>query len=265
MNLHGLENASNIRSLARFNFVAGLPRSGRSLLCALLRQNPRFVATTNSPAKAVFAQIRDLTQTGAIAREILAPAQKSALLRGTIDAVFHDRPLDSTVFDANPDWLGHTDALVRLYPLCRFIICVRNPAAIVNSLQLAGPLPADGGNLANRVARLMAADGMVGAEIGHLRDALSGAHAERMFVLDYDRLADDPEEVMDVLYEFLREPEFPHDFHEIGDEAAGFSGPVQRSDRPMALSTRMILQLSGRAFWRNLRRTSATMMLGRSR
>jgi len=40
---------------------------------------------------------------------------------------------------------------------------------------------------------------------------------------------------------------------------------VRHSGVPMLLPTRLVLQLSGRAFWRNLKRTSATLMLGRAR
>jgi sulfotransferase len=168
------------------------------------------------------------------------------------------------VFDFDPDWLPYADLLVRLYPLSRFIICVRNPAAIVNGMELAAGKSEESED-GNDIAALIDENGPVGSQIVALREALSSQHAERMLVVDYDRLADDPEDVMDVLYDFLREPEFAHNYEEIGAEAAGFSGPVERSDAPTILSTRTILQLSGKAFWRNLRRTSATMMLGRAR
>ncbi len=265
MNLQGIEKVRNIRSLARFHFIGGLPRSGVSVLTALLNQNPRFVAGNHGPAAPVFGKMVELLSKSGPETDLLDDAQKIALWRGVIDAVYHDRPFDSAVFDANRDWLEHTDILVRLFPLSRFIIMVRNPAAIVNSIELSGPLEGDEETLSNTAAKLMAPEGEVGLEIAKLRDALTSRHAERMFVLDYDRLADDPEEVMDVLYDFLREPVFTHDFDEIGSEGSTVSGPVERSDQPMVLPTRMILQLSGRAFWRNLKRTSATMMLGRAR
>ncbi|MEM5734156.1 sulfotransferase, partial [Shewanella algae] len=33
----------------RFHFISGLPRSGSTLLSAILRQNPRFSAGMSSP------------------------------------------------------------------------------------------------------------------------------------------------------------------------------------------------------------------------
>jgi len=264
MTLHRMEKANAIRSLARFNFIGGLPLSGVSVLTALLNQNPRFVARTSSPAQQVFANMVQTYGDGTEKGQILDDAQKTALWRGGINAIYHDRPFDSVVFDANRNWLHHMDILAGLFPLSRFVICVRNPAAIVNSLMLKAPAAQDEESQAQAVNTLVAPDGAIGAQIGLLRAALTSAHAERVFVLDYDRLVDDPEDVMDVLYDFLREPEFVHDFDDLGDDGL-VSGPVQRPGHPSILPTRMVLQLSGRAFWRNLKRTRATMMLGRVR
>lgn len=265
MRRYDIENTINIRYLAKFHFIAGLPRSGVSLLTTLLNQNPRFVAGDNDTAEVTLSKIVESLTDSASGPEFLDKAQKLALLRSVIDAVYHDRPLGSVVFDANRRWLRHTDQMVRLFPLARFIICVRNPAAIVNSIELSGPLTGDEQSLANSAAKLMGIKGIIGREIDQLRIALSGQHTERMFVLDYDRLTDDPEEVMDALYDFLREPEFAHDFENLGNNTDGPSGPIHRAQRPLLLPTRLILQLSGTAFWRNLKRTNATMMLGRAR
>lgn len=264
MHLQKAEKASNIRSLARIHFIAGLPRSGVSVLTALLNQNPLFVAQSNSPALSVFENLVKTYTDGTEKTDLLDDGQKIALWRSGIDAVYHDRPFDSVVFDANRNWLPYLDILVRLYPLSRFIICLRNPAAIVNSIELTRPQSGDEETLAKSVNALMADDGEVGAEIGTLRNAMTSQYAERMLVLDYDRLTDDPLEAMEVIYDFLREPEFRHDFENLTMEKGG-SEPVRRSMHPTILPTRMVLQLSGRAFWRNLRRTSATMLLGRSR
>jgi len=43
--------------LQTFHFIAGLPRSGSTLLAALLRQNPRFQAGMTSPVGALFAGV----------------------------------------------------------------------------------------------------------------------------------------------------------------------------------------------------------------
>lgn len=265
MSLQNSEIGEKVSVLTRFHFICGLPRSGSGILSALLNQNPRFEATSLGPAQPVFADLVTRYADGGDMADLLDDTQKIALWRNAINAIYHRRLVGGVVFDHNPDWLPYVDLLIRLYPLSRFILCVRNPAAIVNAYEFART-EGDENDQGQAIETLMAPDGEIGAQIQALREALSSRHAERMLVIDYDRLTDDPEDVMDVLYDFLREPEFSHDFQDIGPVAkTGFSGPVERSTTPMILTTRTILQLSGRAFWRNLRRTSATMMLGRGR
>lgn len=260
---HRSETVTRNRALARYCFISGLPRSGMHVLVALLKQNPAFVARADSPAETVFRALSERFAAGQAASEGLTEPERLALLRGGVDAIYHDRPLGSTVADANRAWLGHITTLARLYPLSRFIVCLRNPAHIVNSLAVDDGAAEGDNSLSDLIGEVMAPTGMVGAEIEALRSALSSSEAERVFLLDYDRLADDPEDVMDVLYDFLRMDPFEHDFGAV--TLWGADVPVRRSDKPNVLSTRTLLQLSGRAFWRNLKRTEATMLLGRAR
>ncbi len=266
MNPQNTPASTSLISVQRFHFICGLPRSGEKVLAALLNQNPRFSAVSDSAAQPVFADLVTRFADGGEKSDLLDDAQKIALWRSAIGAVHSGRHLHSVLFEHNPDWLPYIDLLVRLYPLSRFLICVRNPAAIANAYELHREGGEDDESQAAAIADLMDEDGEVGSQIAALRAALSSRHAERILVIDYDRLADDPEDVMNVVYDFLREPEFEHDYADLGTpEGHDVSGPVERSNTPMILNTRTILQLSGRAFWRNLKRTSATMMLGRSR
>jgi sulfotransferase len=258
---HRAETISRNRALQRYCFVAGLPRSGISVLMAVLAQNPAFVARIDSPAESVFRALAERFAPGAPEADRLSGAERLALLRGGIDAIYHDRPFGAMVVDANRAWLGHIEALAQLYPLSRFVICLRNPAQIVNSLAVEGETADDA--LSALIGDVMAPDGAVGAEMEGVRAALASMQAERIFVLDYDRMVDDPEGVMDVLYDFLRMEPFDHDFAAV--TLWGEDVPIRRSDKPGVLPNRTMLQLSGRAFWRNLRRTEATMLLGRAR
>lgn len=257
-------NTSDIRVLARYHFLAGLPRSGVSVLASLLNQNPRFHVGKGGPAQQLLENARNRMFPGGPEADLLDDAQKIALLRGIMAAVYHDRRPDSVVFDAHPLWLEQMDLLVSLYPLCRFIVCVRNPAWIVNSMMSGNPdLEQSGPAQIRFIKDQISAGGDVGQAMNRLRRALSSRHSERMLLIDYDRLTEDPELTMEVIYDFLREPEFRHDFSDISGFDENISGPVIRSARPTVLSARSVLQLSGRAFWRNLRNTSATMLLGR--
>jgi sulfotransferase len=46
------------QALLVIHFISGLPRSGSTLLAAILRQNPRFHAGMSSPVASLFMALR---------------------------------------------------------------------------------------------------------------------------------------------------------------------------------------------------------------
>ena len=57
--------------MSSIHFISGLPRSGSTLLAALLRQNPRFEAGMSGPLAGLF---------GALLGEMSAPEQFSVFI-----------------------------------------------------------------------------------------------------------------------------------------------------------------------------------------
>jgi sulfotransferase len=57
--------------------------------------------------------------------------------------------------------------------------------------------------------------GLVGSAWSALREAWFGADADRLVLLEYDRLAKQPEQSLDRLYRVLGEPPFRHDFDNV--------------------------------------------------
>ena len=53
--VRGARRGSSV--LARIHFISGLPRSGSTLLAALLRQNPRFHADMSGPMAGLFGAL----------------------------------------------------------------------------------------------------------------------------------------------------------------------------------------------------------------
>lgn len=51
-------------ALPAYHFISGLPRSGSTLLSALLLQNPRFHAGISSPVGPLFDNIRHMFAAG---------------------------------------------------------------------------------------------------------------------------------------------------------------------------------------------------------
>ena len=265
----------------RYNFIVGLPRSGSTMLAALLNQNPRFRASGTSAAQIILQMLYNQFSGDSELSALLDDDQRRAVMHGVIDAVHHDRGDADVVFDTNRRWLLRAEQLVALYPLCRFIITVRDPARVVSSLERArrsltfrqSKLFDPDTTLAQRVNRLMSDDGIVGQSLNLVQDALMGPLSERMIVIDYDRLLAAPAETMDLLYTFLREPAFAHDFQEFSFDLPrldtflntpglhSIRGPLRPATTEMLLPEKMAERLSERAVWTDVPGTQAVRLL----
>ncbi len=65
-----------------FHFISGLPRSGSTLLAALLRQNPRFHAGMTSPVGTLFNGMLAQFSAGSEFGATIDRSQRQRLLRG---------------------------------------------------------------------------------------------------------------------------------------------------------------------------------------
>ena len=117
------------------HFISGLPRSGSTLLAALLRQNPRFHAGMTSPVGSLFsALLRQMSQENEAA-VFIDDDQRARLLRACFEAYYADIHPEKLVFDTNRMWTTKLPALAELFPDFRVICCVRNPAWIIDSVE----------------------------------------------------------------------------------------------------------------------------------
>lgn len=257
------------------HFVSGLPRSGSTLLAALLRQNPRFHAEMSSPVGHVFSAVQRAVSAQNEAACFIDDAQRERLLRGVFHAYYGDlwyQGAGGTVFDTGRQWCAKLPLIARLFPDAKIICCVRDPAWVLDSIERlvrGNPLQPSGlfgyepgGNVYQRCEALMAPGGMIGAALNAFREAFYSVDAKRLFVLDYDALAKKPREALAELYEFINEPLFVHDFENVSYSAPEFDarlgtpglhtvkGPVEWRPRAPCLPPALFKKYID-AFWRN--------------
>jgi sulfotransferase len=209
-----------------------LPRSGSTLLAAILRQNPRFHAGMSSPAASLFMAMQAATSRRNETAVFLDEGQKIELLKGVFHGFYYAMPPDKVLFDTNRAWCAKMPALVRLFPEAKVICCVRHLGWIMDSIErLIRASPVDVSGIFNfdpsntvytRVARLATSDGMVGFALDALREAFFGEQADRLILIDYEALARRPKETMRSLYKFLGEEWYEHDFGTVEYEASEF-------------------------------------------
>jgi sulfotransferase len=213
------------------HFISGLPRSGSTLLSALLTQNPRFHAGMSGPVGGFFTSLLGQMSGANEFSIFIDEAQKKAILKGLFENYYAAQP-DKVVFDTNRLWCSKMPAIADLFPDAKVIACVRQTAWIVDSIEsLIRRNPFEmskifsfdaGGTVYSRAEGVSAGNGMVGYAINALKEAYYGKHTANLMLLRYETLTSNPAEAMKAVYDFVGEKPFKHDFDNVEFDADEF-------------------------------------------
>ncbi|MFC7337483.1 sulfotransferase family protein [Haloferula chungangensis] len=209
----------------KFHFISGLPRSGSTLTSALLRQNPRFHAGISSPVAGLMDGIISKVSAGTEMSSMVTQEQRARILKGLFENYYADTDQE-VIFDTNRTWTAQLPALMKLFPESKIICLVRNVSWIMDSMERKFRenafehtrlfnSPAERSTVYTRLDALAHADRMVGFPWHALREACYSDFADRLVLVDYDLLTARPAEVMKLLYQFLEEEPFDHDFAKV--------------------------------------------------
>lgn len=222
----------------QFHFISGLPRSGSTLLSSILLQNPRFHAGMTSPVGSLCSAVLGQVSAGSEFAPVVCTDKRRTLMRGLFDAYYGD--LDKpVVFDTNRAWCARMPMLRDLFPRAKVVACVRNVAWIMDSferLYRANPYEstrlfgANARTVYSRLEGLAQHDQTVGYAWSALREAFYGEHASSLLVVDYELLTRAPAKVMPLIYDFIGEPAFEHDFEHVEYTADEFDASLGAPD-----------------------------------
>jgi sulfotransferase len=263
----------------QFHFISGLPRAGSTLTAAILRQNPRFHAGMSSPVASLFDNLIAQVSAGSELSTMVNGAQRERLLRGLFDSYYADHR-QPVIFDTSRSWTAQLPALMRLFPEAKIICCVRDVAWVMDSLERQYRNnafehtrlfnnAAERSTVYTRVEALAHANRLVGFAWHALREACYSEYAERVLVLDYDLLAVRPADVFKLVYEFLGEKPFAHDFNKVEYDAPAFDAQlgldglhrvrpqVEPRPRQTILPPDLFQRYAQLSFWRNLKGSKA--------
>ncbi|NAT17884.1 sulfotransferase family protein [Pseudomonas syringae pv. actinidifoliorum] len=258
--------------MQKFHFIAGLPRSGSTLLSAILLQNPRFHAGMSSPVGSLFASILGQCSAGSEFSSVINTDVRRRLLRGVFESYYADKADKDVVFDTSRGWSSRLPALMDLFPQSKMIACVRNVAWVMDSIERlyrANPFEntklfnddAERNTVYSRVETLAQRNRLVGFAWASLKEAYYGEHADSILLIDYELLSQAPERVIRLVYDFIEEPWFEHDFNNLAydapqfDDALGVSGlhkvkpRVALEPRSTILPPDLFEQYSKLSFW----------------
>lgn len=224
-----------LRMLPRFHFISGLPRSGSTLLAAILKQNPRFHAGISSSLLPLFTSAMNVM--AGEGHRLIGPARRENVLLGLFASWAADLPEDTTIFDTNRLWTARLPALLALFPEAKVVCTVRNVAGIMDSIERllrANPLlPArlfsddERANVYTRTDALSQRNRLVGGPWTCFKEAFFGPDAAALLVVDYDYLASVPQHVIPLIYQFLGEAPFTHDFEMIHYDEPDFDDELR--------------------------------------
>ena len=248
-------------------------------MSAIFRQNPRFHAGMSSPVASLFEGIIAQVSAGTELSTMVNQDQRARLLKGLFESYYADvaKPV---IFDTNRAWTAQLPALMRLFPDAKLICCVRDVAWVMDSLERQFRNnafehtrlfnnPAERSTVYTRVEALANANRLVGFPWHALREACYSEYAERLVLVEYDLVAHRPADVFKLIYAFLEEPGFAHDFDNVEYDAPAFDAQLgldglHRVHPKVAARARQTLlppdlfeRYAKLAFWRDMPKSKA--------
>jgi sulfotransferase len=257
--------------MKEFFFISGLPRSGSTLLSAILRQNPEFYADISSPVQGLVASTINVI-TSSESNHLIDEDRRKHILKSIFNA-FYDDVTPKIVFDTSRGWTAKTSLLKDLYPKTKIICCVRDLPWILDSFERIAAknslynatLTDDEASqtVTTRCDALMDVkkEGQVVKPYYFLEEGLL-LNPDMILLVEYESLCKKPESVMRELYEFIGKPYFDHDFknveyeNEVYDKALNMKSlhtvrkEVTWQQRPSILPKSVWDKYGGKEFWR---------------
>jgi len=254
-----------------FYFISGLPRSGSTLLSAILKQNPDFYADISSPVQGLVTSAINVI-TGSESNHLIGEDRRKSILRSMFNA-YYDAVEPNTVFDTSRGWTAKTSLLKALYPETKIICCVRDIPWILDSFERISAkntlwnatLTDDEASqtVTTRCDAMMDVkkEGQVVKPYYFLEEGLL-LNPDMILLVEYESLCKQPESVMREIYEFMGKPYFDHDFqnveyeNEVYDKALNMKSlhtvrkEVTWQQRPSILPKSVWDKYAGKEFWR---------------
>lgn len=214
----------------KYYFMAGLPRSGSTILSAILNQNPRFYSGPSSPVTGLMAMLEQQLSQDELFAAYPKPEQASMIISNIIHQYYFDveKPV---IFDKNRSWVNRIHYIEGYLGITPKIICpVRNIDEILASfisMYRRNPYQVNGkinfmddmlikSNILltddNRCEFLVSESGILGQSYLGIRDVLMKGHEKYLHFVEYDDLVNSPEETMKGIYDFLDEEYYEHEF-----------------------------------------------------
>lgn len=256
------------------HFISGLPRSGSTLLAALLKQNPRFHAGMSGPVAGIFNTLLGEMSGRNEFSVFITDEQRKRVLMGLFENFYGPEFAQEVIFDTNRLWCTKLPQLRKLMPGSKIIGCVRHVGWVIDSVErlvrantfqpssIFNYQP--GGTVYSRADGLGSSDGLVGFAYNALKEAFNDEEAgSQLMLVQYETLTREPKRALAAIYDFIGEPAFAHDFDNVSYDASEFDvragtpglhkvrPKVTPTERRTVLPPDLARRFENDAFWRD--------------
>jgi sulfotransferase len=219
-----------------FYFMAGLPRSGSTLLSSILNQNPRFYSGPSSPVLGAMYAVEENFTTNELYTGYPKPNQVREII-GSIPHHFYSDVQQPVVFDKNRAWTARVPYIEGyIGQQAKILVPVRRVDEILTSiLTMVHRNPFQEGqprinfvdeqlvktntpiNDYNRCMYLLNGGGIVYESLNAIMEGFTQNVGDKMHFVDYNDLVNYPEKMMEDIYDFLDEDYYEHTFDSLSN------------------------------------------------
>lgn len=269
----------------RFYFMAGLPRSGSTLLSSVLNQNPNFYSGPSSPVLSTMFAVENHLQNDELFHGFPKPNQAHQII-SSIPYQFYSDIDKPVIVDKNRAWTARVPYIEGYIGQKAKIICpVRDIEEILTSMIMLirrNPYQEGQGRInfideqlvklniplndANRCEYIAGSQGILGQSLNAIIEGMNQGFYDRFYFIEYKDLVNNTDKTLRKLYEFLEEeyydehrfdnlenPNREHDLNTYGlsDMHEVRSKIKSTAPKPIDILSPEILQkCQGMDFWR---------------
>jgi sulfotransferase len=201
--------------MATVHFLAGLPRSGNTLLSALLNQNPNVYSSPLSPVRQYLDTLDTMESLSSNIRNE-ENTRRSLNFKSSLFNKFYEDVDNPIIIDREKQWVTQRSLnLITKYitPNPKVIVTVRDVLEILASFIALQPP----GFPVEEVCDKFMTDthSEMPLLLSSLRQAIQPANKGTFLILEYNEIVHNPEITMNKVYSFLEIESFNHDFQNI--------------------------------------------------